>query len=102
MQRQQQALLLIQVLPGVLEPPTVQSSVGLFCWPRLVTNELLIVIDRPHVSSVVSPPLIDEQSIQHSQQPTARMLQLLDLANARVRPHTNFLHQILCVYCGTR
>src|SRR5262245_16626539 len=88
--------------PRILDSPPVERALRLFGWARLTAHELLVLVDRPHVLSFVAPAQIDEQPKQHAQQPAAWLLQPFQLANARVRPHTHFLHEVLGIDLGPR
>ena len=52
--------------------------------------------------TLVTPRLVDVDPPQHADEPTPRILQSLDLLEARIRAHADLLHEILGVRHGTR
>src|SRR5688572_18436101 len=88
--------------PCILDAPAVERALCLFGRARLAADELLVLVDRPHVASLVTPAQVDEQSIQHSQQPAARVLERLHLVEPRVGPQANLLYEVLGIHLRAR
>src|SRR5690606_22980601 len=103
-QRKQGPLILVQPAPGAVEPSRPECRLGFLERTGAVGDEARGIgrLDRIDVAAIEAPQLIDEDAAHHAQQPAVRLIEPLELVEARKGTHADFLHEIFRIRDGAR
>src|SRR5690606_19652200 len=103
-QRKQGPLILVQPAPGAVEPSRPECRLGFLERTVAVGAEARGIgrLDRIDVAAIETPQLVDEDAAHHAKQPAVRLIEPLELVEARKGAHADFLHEILRVRNGAR